>query len=126
MSPAPRNRGSFRLLVIYMISALLFLTSIELHIHTKEAAAFEDHGHAVSISTLANSLDTHMDSDEISVSPDGLLKIQAPGLDIVAIFTLLTLIISFTCGHYFRLLKQRHKRIERPFYGTPTLRAPPQ
>ncbi len=125
MSQAQHTTASFRLLVIYMISTLLFLTSIELHIHTEESAHIESHGHAVSISSLANRLDPEQMVDEISVSPDGLLKIQTPGLDVIAIFILLLFTSSYGV-RYFRFLRERHEHIERPFYGTPRLRAPPR
>lgn len=117
--------SSLRLLVIYMISTLLFLTSIELHIHTKEAAVSELHGQSVSISSFTNQLNQADSADEITVSPDGLLKIQHYGPMIIAIFILLALIVRVTATRYFRFLKERHKLIQLPFYGIPALRAPP-
>ncbi len=125
MSLTQRKSSSLRLLVIYMISTLLFLTSIDLHIHTKEAAATELHGQSVSISNFTNKLTQADSADEITVSPDGLLKIQHSGPMIIAIFILLALIFRVTATQYFRFLKERHKLIQLPFYGTPTLRAPP-
>jgi len=50
---------------------LLFLTSIELHIHTQEAASVADHGSSVSVSGF----NTDGLMDEITVSPDGILKL---------------------------------------------------
>lgn len=40
---------STRLLIIYLISALLFLLSNQLHIHTWKAAVSAEHGSAVAI-----------------------------------------------------------------------------
>ncbi len=109
-----------------MISTLLFLTSIELHIHTKEAAAYEQHGQSVSISSLTSKINQANDVDEINVSPDGLLKIQASAPVLIAIFMLLALVIYGSCSRYLNFQKQNHRFIQLPFYGTPALRAPPQ
>lgn len=109
-----------------MISSLLFLTSIELHIHTKEAAVYEQHGQSVSISSFSSKISQTDNTDEISVSPEGLLKIQASAPVLIAIFMLLALVISGSCSHYYRFQKHHQRFIQLPFYGTPALRAPPQ
>ena len=117
---------SGRMLIIYMISTLLFLTSIELHIHTHEAAASADHGYAVSISSMSTDLAGENTADEISISPDGLLKVHHSNPGIIAVFLLLILILAI----FSRITTTPHREAkltqERPFYGTPALRAPPQ
>ena len=115
---------STKLLIIYMISALLYLSSIELHIHTEDAASYSSHGSLVSITTLSNNL---IDiANEIEVSPDGMLKAQQNVPNILAIFLLLTLIISVFRTLSIPQINDPHTTIKLPFYGTPSLRAPPQ
>ncbi len=126
MTLTQRKTRSLRLLIIYMISTLLFLTSTELHIHTEDAAHSASHGHAVSISSFFSSLDPDSSVDEISVNPDGLLKIESSVPAIIALFILLALVVNSCCTRYCRFLRECFKRIELPFYGTPTLRAPPR
>ena len=116
-----------KLLIMYMISALLFLTFTDLHIHTKKAATTADHGSAVSISSLSDELTPSGTSDEIKVNPDGALKINQDSLNILAVFllvTLLTILLFFTLIH--RCCESDSLAYDLPFYGTPPLRAPPQ
>ncbi|MCW9046605.1 MAG: hypothetical protein OQK46_00890 [Gammaproteobacteria bacterium] len=112
-------------LIIYMISALLFLCSIELHIHTGDTAINADHGSAVSITSLANNLDYLNISNEIEVSPDGMLKIKHSAPNILVIFLVLTLI----CTLFLQILtlrsRDQHLASKLPFFGTPALRGPP-
>ena len=69
---------SIRFLIMYMISAVLFLTSIDLHIHARDVATAADHhGYAVHISSLTDELIPAVAGDEIKVSPDGVLKNQS-------------------------------------------------
>ncbi len=120
---------SVKLLVIYMISALLFLSSIELHIHTHEAAASADHGSAVSITSLLNDFSSKFaaqeSASEIEVSPDGMLHAHQNAPNMLAIFLLLVLIVTIFIPVSISRIRKLHCRIERPFYGTPSLRAPP-
>ena len=102
-----------KLLIMYMISALLFLTFTDLHIHTKKAATTADHGSAVSISSLSDELTPSGTSDEIKVNPAVFLLV-----------TLLTILLFFTLIH--RCCESDSLAYDLPFYGTPPLRAPPQ
>jgi len=113
-------------LIIYMISALLFLSSIELHIHTNDAAQTADHGHSVSITSLSNNITNTDIKGEIEVSPDGMLKIQHSSPNILAIFLLLTLIVTLFFQVYTSRTRDKHRASILPFFGTPALRAPPQ
>ncbi|MCW8934514.1 MAG: hypothetical protein OQK98_07295, partial [Gammaproteobacteria bacterium] len=110
---------SINALIIYMISALLFLCSIELHIHTGDTAANADHGHAVSITSLSNNLDNLNISDEIEVSPDGMLKIKHSAPNMLAIF----LVLTFICTLFMQILilrtRDQHFTSKLPFFGTP-------
>jgi len=117
---------SIKALIIYMISSLLFLSSIELHIHTNEAAASADHGFSVSITQLSSDLTNASALDEIGVSPDGMLKVNHSALNVLAVFLLLALLIVVFSQIYISRIRNTHATLELPFYGTPTLRAPPQ
>ena len=120
-----KRQLSAKLLIMYMISALLFLTSFDLHIHTDEAAASAEHGFSVSISSISNDLSVANSNDEIAVNPDGILKIQQLSHVFLAIFILFVLISAvFNVVRTLRLTNS-HTLISLPFYGTPSLRAPP-
>lgn len=108
-----------------MISALLFLSSIELHIHTHEAAATADHGSAVSITSLPDSLVSPTDAQEIEVSPDGMLHAHAHLQNILALFVLLTILITVLQQVSIRPIKRTTSTLALPFFGSPSLRAPP-
>ena len=114
---------SVKALIIYMISALLFLSSIELHIHTNDTAVTADHGYAVSITSFSNNFDVN---GEIEVSPDGMLKIQHSAPNILALFLLLALIFTVFFQIYTARVRDIHQTSSLPFFGTPALRAPPQ
>lgn len=112
-------------LIMYMISALLFLTFVELHIHTQEAAAVESHGTAVSISVPANDLINDA-ADEIPVNPDSILKIKQTSVSMLAVFMLIAVLIAVLCRTFFGRLREAHRRLPViAFHGTPPLRAPP-
>lgn len=126
MNPSDQQL-SIKILIIYMISALLFLTSVELHIHTQKAAAFEGHGAAVSISHLYTELLPAGDSSEIKVSPDAALKLPQNSFSLLATFLLITLLAAIACYSSitrFQILKDLLP--DRPFHGAALLRAPPQ
>lgn len=117
---------STRLLIMYMISALLFLTSIELHIHAGENAVSAEQGGAVHISSVAAGLVSPDQADEISISPNGALKVSQNNFSVLAVFLLATLIAVFC--HYACVLRIRDFKTlfpQIPFHGTPLLRAPP-
>ena len=115
-----------KMLVIYMIMALLFLTSFDLHIHDQEAAATADHGFAVSISALDNDLMSEEVSDEITVSPDGVLKVKQSGISLMVIFLLVAVILNVLCRTFIGRLREGRAQLPFiPFHGTPPLRAPP-
>ena len=114
------------LLHIYMILALLFLTSVTLHIHTQEAAVFEDHGAAVSISTIAGDLAHHESFGEIVVSPESALKLEHNDAPMFAVFLLISIIVVCQCRRYIGRLRDAHDVFPTvPFFGGPLLRAPP-
>ena len=111
---------------MYMVSALLFLTFVELHIHTQEAALSETHGLAVSISDLAVNLADINATDEISVSPDSILKIKQTNISVLAIFMLIAVLVFVLCCAFIGRIREDHKLLPViPFHGTPPLRAPP-
>ncbi|NOQ88211.1 MAG: hypothetical protein GQ550_04745 [Gammaproteobacteria bacterium] len=117
---------SIKMLVIYMITALLFLTSIEIHIHDQQAAATADHGSAVSISSLANDLLPEGSSDEITVSPDGARIVKQSSVDLFAVFLLIAVMLTVLCRTFIGRLRESHTQLPViPFHGTPPLRAPP-
>ena len=114
------------MLIIYMITTLLFLTSVEIHIHDQEAAIAADHGFAVSISSVANDLVPESNSDEITVSPDGVLKIKQGSINLLAIFLLIAVMVTVLCRTFIGRLRESHAQLPViPFHGTPPLRAPP-
>jgi len=126
MKLKPGKQLSIKILIMYMISILLFLSFIELHIHTKEAAATADHGFSVSITSLSNGLINIDAAGEIEVSPDSMLKIDNNAPNILTIFLLLALVIAIFIPISVSRIKNTHTTLELPFFGTPTLRAPPQ
>ena len=117
---------SVKILIIYMISTLAFLSSIELHIHTQDAAVSADHNLAVSFSTLSNDIGNIDNADEITVSPDGMLKVHYNAPDMLAVFLLLALIVAISIHISVSRKRESHSFTELPFFGTPALRAPPQ
>ena len=117
---------SIKMLVIYMITALLFLTSFEIHIHDQHAAATAEHGSAVSISSLANDLLPENSSDEITVSPDGARIVKQSTVDLFAVFLLIAVMLTVLCRTFIGRLREGHTQLPFiPFHGTPPLRAPP-
>ena len=117
---------SSKMLIMLMISALLFLTSFELHIHTEETAATVDHGSAVSISSLAGDLVNGDISDEITVSPDSARIVKQSSVDLFAVFLLIAVMLTVLCRTFIGRLREGHTQLPFiPFHGTPPLRAPP-
>ena len=116
-----------RWLIMYMITALLFLTSIDLHIHTREAAASADHGLAVSISSFSAELSMAGNAgDEIKVSPDGVLKVSQGTINLLAVLLLIAIMVVCCCRSCIARLRDSHALLPViPFHGTPPLRAPP-
>lgn len=115
-----------KMLIIYMVAALLFLTSVEIHIHSQDAAATADHGFAVSISSVANELMPENSADEIVVSPDGALKVKQNTVNMLAIFLLIAVMVTVLCRTFIGRLREGHTQLPLiPFHGTPPLRAPP-
>ena len=121
-----QKQQSTKMLVIYMITALLFLTSFEIHIHDQQAAATADHGFAVSISSISNDLMPEGNNDEITVSPDGVLKVKQSSINLLAVFLLIAIMVTVLCRTFIGRLREVHTQIPFvPFHGTPPLRAPP-
>ena len=122
-----KKQLSIKMLIMYMITALLFLSSVELHIHTPETAATVEHGFAVDISSLASNLMHQGNSDEIIVSPESALKVKQSSVSLLAIFLLIAVFATVLCRTFIGRLRESHTRLPiLPFYGTPPLRAPPQ
>lgn len=120
------QQQSLRALIIYMITALLFMTSVEIHIHDREAAATSGHGFAVDISSLSDSLKADPDSDEIVVSPDSVLNLKQSTISLLAVFMLVAIFVTVLCRSFIG--RRREDRIllsELPYFGAPPLRAPP-
>ena len=121
-----RKQLTVKILVMYMVMALLFLTSVELHIHTPESAASADHGSAVSISSFTDDLMTERVSDEIKVSPDSVLKAKQDSIGIFAVFLLVAVMLAVFCRVFIGRLRENLAQLPLiPFYGAPSLRAPP-
>ncbi|MDY6979500.1 MAG: hypothetical protein SV201_06430 [Pseudomonadota bacterium] len=125
-----RNNSSlqYRLLVMYMISALLFLISTPLHIHSEEAAVTAEHGAAVSVSSLVKDVIQADTQNQININPDGLLKANPAGFTIPVIPLLLALLVFGIPRICSRCRFPRSQRIspDTPDYGMPLLRAPPK
>ena len=118
---------STKMLIMYMVGALLFLTSIELHIHTQDAADLAEHGSAVSISGLSPDSLQPGAGDEIQVSPDGVLKVNVGSIVMLAILLLVTLLAIASCRSCVARLRDIHCCLpDLSSYDTPPLRAPPQ
>jgi hypothetical protein len=127
MTLAIKQQQTVRWLIIYMISALLFVTSSDLHIHSREAAATSEHGAAVSISKFSDELSTLVDEEEIKVSPDGVIKVNSQSVNLFAVFMLILLIAVVVFRQCSSGLICREVKLPQiPFHGTPPLRAPPQ
>ncbi len=123
----PRTQLKTNMLLIYMITALLFLTSVTLHIHTQEAGITAEHGVAVSISTYTGDLSHDEASGEIVVSPDSALKLKQSNNTLLAIFLLIAVIVTVLCRTYIGRIRESHVLLPViPFFGAPQLRAPPR
>jgi len=121
-----KKQLSIKMLVIYMITALLFLTSVEIHIHDQETAAIADHGVAVSISSLAVDLLPEGSSDEITVSHESVLKVKQDSISLLVVFMLIAVMVTVLCRTFIGRLRERLTQLPViPFHGTPALRAPP-
>ena len=121
-----RQQLSIKMLIIYMVTALLFLTSVKVHIHTQDAAATADHGSAVSISAFADDLMAVDSADEITVSADSALKVKQAGVSLLAVFLLIAVMLTVLCRTFIGRLREGHTQLPLiPFHGTPSLRAPP-
>ena len=117
---------SVKILVMYMIMALLFLASVDLHIHTADSASTADHGSAVSISSIADDLMDNSTGDEIKVSPDGVMKVKQDDISVFAVFLLVAVMLAVLCPIFIGRLRGSHALLPlAPFYGAPSLRAPP-
>jgi hypothetical protein len=121
-----RKQLSIKMLIIYMVTALLFLTSVELHIHTQDTAVTADHGTAVSISSFSDDLMAADGNDEITVSADSALKVKQSSVSLLAVFLLIAVMLTVLCRTFIGRLREGHTQLPLiPFHGTPPLRAPP-
>ena len=122
-----KKQLSTKMLVMYMITALLFLTSVELHIHTRGTATTVEHGFAVDISSLASNFLPEDSNNEIIVSPESALKVEQSSVNLLAVFLLIAIMAAVLCRTFIGRLRESHARLPViPFRGTPPLRAPPQ
>ncbi len=119
---------AFRGIVVYVIAALLFLLSFDLHIHTHEAAVTADHGSAISISALSVDPADSSANDEIAVDPDSALS--SPGGDSLdfLVFIVLLCVISLLPKLLYLGRQGEHRPLWQPrrLYTVPLLRAPPR
>ncbi|MBL4711650.1 MAG: hypothetical protein JKX75_03985 [Gammaproteobacteria bacterium] len=116
-----------RMLIIYIITALLFLTSFDLHIHTDEAALAAEHGSAVSISSIDADFLAGADSEEINVGLDGVLKIEHDADSFIAVFLLFTILLSVLQQILIGIIRENNfSCFVVSLSGLPPLRAPPQ
>ena len=121
-----RKQLSIKMLIIYMVTALLFLTSVEVHIHTQDTSVTAGHGAAVSISSFADGLMAADGSDEITVSADSALKVKQSTVSLLAVFLLIAVMLTVLCRTFIGRLREGHTQLPLiPFHGTPPLRAPP-
>ena len=122
-----KKQLSTKMLIMYVITALLFLTSVEVHIHTQETASTVEHGFAVDISSFASDLMPDGSSNEIIVSPDSVLKVKQSSVSLLAVFLLIAVVAAVLCRTFIGRLRESQTRLPLiPFRGTPPLRAPPQ
>ena len=127
MTISLKKQAGLKAMIIYMIFALLFLTSLKLHIHTGDAVILSDHGAAVSISDFVSiDVQSMTSAGEVEINPDGLFKLikktVAFALMLLTVLLALPLVCRF-CIH--RKLKLVVPRQIQPFFGAPILRAPP-
>jgi len=125
MTPANRKLLTMRLLIMYMISALLFLTSIDLHIHSHTRAVSAGQDIAVHITSVADDLISSEKTGEINISPEGVLKDSQYSYSVLAVIIIVALVavLRYFTSVYIRDIQILFQQL--PFYGTPTLRAPP-
>jgi len=115
------------MLIMYMIAALLFLTSFDLHIHTDEAALTAEHGYAVSISSIDTDFLAGTDGEEINVGLDGVLKIEHDAVSFIAIFLLLAIVLAVLQKILIGIIRENNfSYFVISLSGLPPLRAPPQ
>ncbi len=122
-----RKQNQTLMLIMYLISALLFMSSVDLHIHAGDASvSVEQSSSAVHISTLADKFAVAQNSDEVNISHNGVLKSGFNSFVVLAVFLLAALILAccrFDCTGRLRDISPRLVRLA--FHGTPPLRAPP-
>ncbi len=123
-----RKQNQAQILIMYLISALLFMTSVDLHIHAgDESVLMEQSPSAVHIGTIADKFAVDQNNDEVNISPNGVLKSSFNNFVVLAaIFLLATLIVAcsrFDCIGRLREIPPRLTSLA--FHGTPPLRAPP-
>lgn len=122
----PKKQRTTHWLIIYMIGALLFITSNHLHIHPQQIALTSEHGAAVALSSIDDDIKAAQVGSEIKVSPDGVVKSASGMINVLAVFLLITLVaiaLFRCCSRCLRSAKAGLPFL--PFYGTPSLRAPP-
>jgi hypothetical protein len=116
-----------RTLIMYMVAALLFLTSFDLHIHTDEAAVAAEHGFAVSISSMGSDFLVGVDSEEINVGLDGVLKVEYDTVSFIATFLLLAIVLAVLQRIFIGIIRENNfSYFVISLSGLPPLRAPPQ
>jgi len=119
------QRKPIKMLIMYMITALLFLMFVDIHIHNHEDAVIADHGSAVSISLLDNVFFQDEAGNEINVSPDGMLKVKQTSADFIAVFLLIVMTTVLLLSFIGRIRENHILLSITHSYVIPPLRAPP-
>ena len=126
MKSSKDGQVPIRLLIMYMISALLFLMSFDLHIHVHSDKVYTGQQSVLHVRSIADEHASDDSGDEINISPSGVLKLNQNSSGIIAVMLLITLIaVLYYFEYTLRLLDNRSLLPRLPFHGAPALRAPP-
>ncbi len=113
-------------IIMYVITAVLFLMSFTLHIHIQEVASTQDHGAAVSFSAITAELSQDEASGEIVINPDSVHKAGQSNVAMLAVFLLVAVLLTALCRTFIGRIRQSRCLLPQlPFQGAPLLRAPP-
>jgi hypothetical protein len=121
------NQFSTRMLIMYLVSALLFLTSVKLHIHAHgDSVAANQASPVIHISSVTGNLDTRDQKAEINISPLGVLKASPNVIIMIAVFLVAILVAILSLFECVIRIRDFQTRLPGPpVFGTPLLRAPP-
>lgn len=121
------NQITTRVLIIYLVSSILFLTSVKLHIHAHQDAVNADTASPmIHISSVTSNLDTKDKNVEINISPLGVLKANQNDFLFISVILIAVLIAILPSFEFVTRVRDIQTRLPgHPFYGSPLLRAPP-